>query len=78
MTNPLKELQVGDVVAFAATFTKSIKNAKLRKDFCKSRGKIQKIDGGMALIKWSTELDPRWTNVTLLALYYRPSNVEVA
>lgn len=78
MTNTLKKLQQGDIVAMNADYVRAVTSATIRADLRKSRGEVLDVDGGMALVLWKGAEEGRWTNLACLALYYRPANRRIA
>lgn len=72
MNNNLNQLQPGDVVAYNARFTKSVKDRAIRKALCAYRGKVMEVlEGGVAVIQWKGEAGTLRAPLDTLALYYR-------
>jgi hypothetical protein len=71
-TNSFKNILVGDTVAYNAAFTKSIKDAPIRKGLRAYRGKVLEVREGRAFIDWKLD-QPIWVPLDVLALFWRPS-----
>lgn len=66
------EIQANDKVAYAAYFTKTFKDATVRKSLAARRGTVVSVSGKWATVRWDGVKEaPSHEPVSVLAIVYR-------